>query len=208
MYEKLCDNLNFLMKASNINANELARKTGLPASTIKKIRNNDNPNPTLSTLLPIAKCFKITLSQLIGEQTFQKEDNETLSATNDQIKVFNWDQLNIQMLPETQQHPPYKTVKTITKYNQSSYASIIPNEFYKDFPKNTIILIDPSCSKNNLDILLVNHVLSNTFTLKQYIREDSNEYLKSLIKGMPIAKLSSEYKILGVIIEAIKYLKK
>ena len=76
MFEKLCENLNFLMTKNVLNASELARSTGLPASTIKKIRNHDNPNPTLATLRPLAQYFSISLSQLIGDEPLIEDFTE------------------------------------------------------------------------------------------------------------------------------------
>ena len=52
----------------HISADELARRTGIPASTIKKIRNNNSPNPTLNTLLPLAEYFAVSLGQLVGDE--------------------------------------------------------------------------------------------------------------------------------------------
>ncbi len=66
MLKNLSDNLNLLMARSRLNSSELARLTGLPATTIKRIRNNEHSNPTISTLLPIAKQFSITLSELVA----------------------------------------------------------------------------------------------------------------------------------------------
>src|SRR5580704_4784010 len=66
MLKNLSDNLNTLMARSRINSSELARLTGLPATTIKRIRNNEQSNPTVSTLLPIAKYFSMTISELLA----------------------------------------------------------------------------------------------------------------------------------------------
>ena len=45
MFEKLSDNLNLLMEGASISADELGRSTGIPSSTIKKIRNRYNRTP-------------------------------------------------------------------------------------------------------------------------------------------------------------------
>ena len=49
LLKKLSDNLNLLMAQSRISASELARNINLPATTIKRIRNQDPVNPTLSS---------------------------------------------------------------------------------------------------------------------------------------------------------------
>src|SRR5437868_1736736 len=70
MSEKLSNNLNLLMSEARLNAEELSRRINIPASTIKKIRNNKDANPTLLTLSPLAKYFSLTISQLIGDESF------------------------------------------------------------------------------------------------------------------------------------------
>ena len=73
MSEKLSQNLNLLMAEARINAEALSRHISLPASTIKKVRNNNDSNPTLSTLTPLANYFSLTISQLIGDEPFDEE---------------------------------------------------------------------------------------------------------------------------------------
>ncbi len=63
----LADNLHKLMSNTRLTASELGRHLNLPAATIKKIRTGENKNPTITTLIPIAKYFNITISELIGD---------------------------------------------------------------------------------------------------------------------------------------------
>lgn len=41
MFEKLSENLDLLMTRNRLTANKVASQTGIPASTIKKIRSQD-----------------------------------------------------------------------------------------------------------------------------------------------------------------------
>lgn len=60
-------NLKKLMDLHQINDKVLSGSTGVPAANISRLKNNLTCNPTLGTLLPIAKYFGITVSELIGE---------------------------------------------------------------------------------------------------------------------------------------------
>lgn len=45
----------------------LSKHTGVPYTTIARLRNSPNSNPTSSTLRPIAQFFDITIDQLLGD---------------------------------------------------------------------------------------------------------------------------------------------
>src|SRR5260221_5503522 len=83
MLKNLSENLNWLMSKARINSNELARQTGLPATTIKRIRNLDTANPTVSTLIPIANFFAISISELLG--CVESHSNKTIQHVKSKI---------------------------------------------------------------------------------------------------------------------------
>ena len=58
--------LSKLMSNSSIDDTLLSKETGIPISTIKRMRLNEEANPTSTTLAPIASYFKITIDQLLG----------------------------------------------------------------------------------------------------------------------------------------------
>ena len=65
--------LSFLMVEGDIDDASLSRETGIPASTISRMRLNTEANPTASTLRPIAKYFSISISQLLGDEEIPKD---------------------------------------------------------------------------------------------------------------------------------------
>lgn len=62
-------NLKKLMDLHQINDKDLSDSTGVPTANISRLKNNLTCNPTLGTLLPIAKYFGVTVSELIGDVT-------------------------------------------------------------------------------------------------------------------------------------------
>src|SRR5688572_30667176 len=110
MFEKLSDNLNLLMAEVHISADELSRRTGIPASTIKKIRNRYNPNPTLATLIPLAQFFSVTLGQLVGDEPLPEnrlqglhQNNVIMSQTN--LPIISWQEAITWPKSATETHP-------------------------------------------------------------------------------------------------------
>ena len=65
------------MALERLSSSALARKTGVHATNIKRIRNNEQANPTVTTLLPLARYFSISLSQLIGDEVLPSKSAQT-----------------------------------------------------------------------------------------------------------------------------------
>jgi transcriptional regulator with XRE-family HTH domain len=207
-FEKLSSNLNLLMAKARLNANELARRTGIPASSVKKIRNNINPNPTLATLAPIANYFSITISQLIGDISLPEEQpsniHDSHATTQNLIPLISWDETN-----EWPKHaaPSYFTVISERPYSQNAFGLIVEEESWKAFSKGTILLVDPAIMPKQHDYVIVSKDNQITPTLKQILIEDNAIFLKSILIDNHVIQKSSEHKILGVIMEHRKYLR-
>lgn len=73
-----------LMEVNNIvcSNKNLAQMIGIPYSTLQDILNLVNTNPKISTLIPIAKFFNVSIEQLIGLEPLSSEE-----ATE---KSHNW----------------------------------------------------------------------------------------------------------------------
>lgn len=70
-----------LMKRnSDVSANELWRRTGIPQPTISRILKGESLDPDTSTLGPIAEYFRITVPQLRGELALPWEEDDGIHA--------------------------------------------------------------------------------------------------------------------------------
>src|SRR5579863_7222932 len=56
------------MEDNRISLSVLHRNTGIAIPTIKRLQSDPTTNPTITTLLPIAHFFNISISQLIGTE--------------------------------------------------------------------------------------------------------------------------------------------
>jgi SOS-response transcriptional repressor LexA len=208
MSKKLSENLNLLMTEAHLNAEELSRRTSLPASTIKKIRNNDS-NPTLSTLTPLAKYFSLTISQLVGDEPFPKSrikgSYQILPEKLNPIPLISWQDAitwpNIS-------HPFKNTIMTEHLYSKNAYALLVTEEDWDNLVKNTLLLVDPEFEIEHRDFVIVHKKGQKTPTLKQALFDEGQMYLKPVAQGYNIALFTSEHKVLGVVVEYKKHLKK
>ncbi len=209
MFDKLCDNLNLLMTETHISADELGRRTGLPASTIKKIRNHSNPNPTLTTLIPLAEFFAITLDQLIGNEPLPtiriKGHYQKNPATMHSIPLLTWEETIEWPNTHNQSH---STIVTEHDCGKNTYALIVEEDDWENLIKGTALIVDPALTPEHRDFIIVYKSGQKIPTVKQALFDEEKIYLKSLIQGYNIAPLTSEHIILGVVIEFRKNLRK
>ena len=197
MFEKLSDNLNTLMANARMNACELARKTGVPASTIKKIRNHNNPNPTLATLIPIAQNFAISVSQLVGDEGLPVHDINHLPLLTWEQAV-SWPQL-----------PPNNILTSgiMNQYSEHSYALMINEDNWEGFAADSVIIIDPNIKADHRDYVLIHKQQTELPSLRQMLHDDGTTYLKPVVSGYQMSMLNHEYRVLGTVMEIRRILK-
>lgn len=208
MFEKLSNNLNLLMANARLNASELARQINLPASTIKKIRNNDNPNPTLTTLIPLAEYFSITVSQLIGDEQLSLAKTKKNSVENCKliysVPLISWpDAVSWPRLENT----PKSFVETKHIYSEHTFALIIEEDDLGALTKDSVLFIDPTCTAAHKDFVIVHKKGRDIPTLRQVFYDDDHTYLKPLASGYSMTILTPEHQFLGVVMEYQKKFK-
>jgi SOS-response transcriptional repressor LexA len=195
MLKNLSDNLNLLMAKERLNSSELARLTHLPATTIKRIRNNEQSNPTISTLLPIARHFSITIGELLGCEPSALTTNHRATS----IPLLSWREcLQFDSLDYSKINIRIPTEKSVSK---KCYSLRVEERDLEFFPEKSLLIIEPELTPESGDYVVVGKTEQGIASIKKYIIETDQIYLKSLVQGLGITALTSEYKILGVIIQ-------
>ena len=200
MLKNLSDNLNMLMAKARLNSSELARLTGLPATTIKRIRNNEQSNPTVSTLFPIVKYFSTTISELLGSELHSAE-SMTVAVRGElsAIPLLSWhDCVNYEWVTAEQTRKKIQTERQLT---EKAYALVVEDKGLDFFPKNSMLIIEPRAKPESGDYVVVAKSQPGKAAIKKYIIETDQVYLKSLVEGVGIVSLTAEYKLLGVIVQ-------
>ncbi|MBS1223241.1 MAG: peptidase S24-like domain protein [Proteobacteria bacterium] len=75
--------LTMLMAREGLSDNELAERTGIPQPTISRIKSGDSRDPRDSTLRPLAKYFRLSISQLRGDVPLPTDKVKV--AANDEV---------------------------------------------------------------------------------------------------------------------------
>lgn len=85
----ISDNLGELMAQNGVSSTDLAKLTGIPKANISRLLSDPNCNPTILTLLPIAKYFEVSVSQLIGDDVFSSNLNMSSEDKKKMAKVLS-----------------------------------------------------------------------------------------------------------------------
>lgn len=206
---ELKDILSSLMEECDIDDAKLARETGVPASTISRMRLNSNANPTASTLRPISKFFSISISQLLGDEPLPKDrlpgtHNPTL-YTSARMPVIEWEWIMswINNHRENIKEQLQTWISTEKEVGPDAFALIIPTDsFGLAFRKGSTIIIDPSQTPADGDLILVENNNEASIVLKQFLLDGSEMYMRSVnpeIKS--VVPLKETHNIVGVVIE-------
>ena len=194
----LNNTLEYLIKKWGININQLHKHTGIPLSTLKRLRLNKENNPTLASLAPIAKYFSVSLDQLIGREALPKKNNKQLSGLT--LPLIHWkDILNT---PRNRCYLAFSSllIRDIT-LNENSYGLVIKDNNTNNFLAGSLLVIDPSLKGRNRDFIIIHKKGISKPQLMQKIIYENKVYLKNLNNESEIIKFSDLYKILGAVIQ-------
>lgn len=206
---ELRDILSSLMEECDIDDAQLARETGVPTSTISRMRINSNANPTASTLRPISKFFSISISQLLGDEPLPKDrlpgaHNPTY-YTSARMPIIEWDWIMnwVETQGENIKEKLQTWISTEKEVGPNAFALIISTDsFGLAFRKGSTIIVDPSQSPVDGDLILVKNETDKNILLKQFLMDGHETYMRSVnpeIKG--VMPLTENYKIIGIVIE-------
>lgn len=205
----LKDILSSLMAECDVDDAQLSRETGVPASTISRMRINHNANPTASTLRPISKFFSISISQLLGDEPLPIDrlpgTHNPTYYTSVRMPIIEWDWI-INWLEKNGDDIKGKLqrwISTEKEVGPNAFAIIIPTDsFGLAFRKGSTIIIDPSRSPTDGDLILVKADNEENILLKQFLLDGSETYIRSVNPEIQSTiPMKENHKIIGVVIE-------
>ena len=194
----LNNTLEYLIKKWGININQLHKHTGIPLSTLKRLKLNKQNNPTLASLAPIANYFSVSLDQLTGREALPKKGNK---QTNDlKVPLIHWkDILNT---PKIRNYLAFSSVliRDVTLH-ENSFALVLKGNNSNNFLAGSLLVIDPSLKGRNRDFIIVHKKGGYKTQLMQKIIYANKTYLKNLSNESEIIIFSDIHKIIGAVIQ-------
>ena len=201
--------LNHLMAKFQIDGVQLSKKTGIPATTVNRLRKGEKTtNPTLTTLIPLADFFSVSVSQLIGDEPLDPHHLKDLTNIHNHslhhIPLISWENAIDWPQSITESHI---SISTEYVYGNDAYALTVNENDWENLIYGTIIIIDPSITPKHRDYIIIHRQGQPTPTLKQILYDEGQTYLKPVIQGYNITSMTKEHKILGVVTELRKNLR-
>lgn len=202
MNNKLCENLTLLMEHNRIGAVQLARLTGIPLSTIKNIRKGSNINPTIETLIPLARHFDISLEDLIeGHSSLLNKSSFVHGAqaahSPKRIPIISWEAAR----NFSQTISSFQYVFTERKLCENAFALTLDKENIGVFAAPGLIIINPILQPEHLDYVLVSKKTVERPFIKQFICDEEFNFLKSLNIVNKLDKYDENYQMIGIVVE-------
>jgi SOS-response transcriptional repressor LexA len=198
-------NLSKLMEDNRISLSVLYRNTGIAIPTIKRLQSDPTTNPTISTLLPIANFFGITISQLIGSELFLTEvtgfiENKTHWLS---IPLIQWNQA-VNWKESGDKDSAESHILVDIDVGQHAYALTVDQDDWPFISKGSILIINSDIKPEHKDFAVVYKSGQINPTLKQVMIDEEKMYLKSMSPYFPPTILDESYHFLGVLIQIRK----
>lgn len=194
-----------LMRLKGSNMSQIHKDTGVPLTTITRLIHSTNPNPTISSLLPIAKYFGVTLNQLMGLDPLNLNNS---SNGNPGAKTLRpW--LHIPLISwEEAAHwldgPPCSMAEHITsdcELSRHAFALKVAETNWEGFFMGSILIIDPEVTPEHGDYVVVLKESQTKTSLKQLLKDDDKLYLRPISKDYQTQLMDPSYQIKGVMVQ-------
>lgn len=192
--------LSILLKKANINESELARQTKLPQTTISRLILGETADPRISTLIPLAKFFNVSLEQILGEEALNLPQKPGPSAFN--IPLLTWEQVfpwSKKQAFETKK--PLRWISTERELGENSFAILAKSFMEPQFKRNSLLIVDSSLplDDGHYSVICLD---GHSLTVRQVISDEDSIYLRHLDSSVPTLILEKHHQSFGIIVES------
>lgn len=205
-YSKIGENISTLMEICGIDASDLSERTGLPCSTISRLRSSlTECSPNLSSLIPIADFFCITVSQLIGEEPINQIHGKFRPSKIKKIPIpiLNIESISDYVKTGNALSAPHINVDLLVSKKTFAYF-LQGNAMEPQFTEGTLLIIDPSIDVENLDHILIIPPGKKLPVFRQILMDGEELYIRTLNPSFnEFTRLNQHtFKILGVMVQS------
>ncbi|MCR9192230.1 MAG: helix-turn-helix domain-containing protein [Gammaproteobacteria bacterium] len=201
---RLSEILKILLRRRKLTVSELSRHTGIVQPVIYRMTTGESDNPKLASLLPIANYFNVNISQLIGEEPLETDDNAAQQKTT-AIPLLTWDNAHT-----------YKTVIPKQQKNimamglsEEAFALIMADTSMEPmFQRGSLLIFDPLLEPQDRSFVLVTLEVTQTAVFRQLIIDANQQYLKPLNPDFNLFKmrlLDKKDTIIAGLVESRNY---
>jgi SOS-response transcriptional repressor LexA len=197
--------LALLMQKADISTYDLSRHTGIPQPTINRLRTDSSCNPTVTTLLPIANFFKITINQLLGIDEIQSDLFGTINPNQvkyKKIPVIPLDSVATNLAEQLLDH--YQLISTSADVGADAFAIIAKGSLITpQFPENSYLIFDRYIEPADRDYVITVLEGHTKPVMRQLIIDGNDHYLKPLNLELGEIAIHPSQFYLAVLVQAL-----
>lgn len=170
-------NLRELLSRENLSENELGKRIGISQQVINRIVSGINQNPTLATLLPIARYFNIPLQTLVSEAN-------PIATYSQDIPYIDWEVLQKHGLDFALLHANKSTLLDIEISKDLCFAlSMYDGSMEPKFSSGSILIFQKDKSLINGDYCLLYDQEKEYMFRQLMINRAGQRFMKALNAG-------------------------
>lgn len=200
--------LKTLMFKEDLRVSGLARKVGVPQQTLQRVVAGLSPNPHEGTLVPLADYFKITIDQLKGRAeipglfTLGSDENKPWH----ELPLLSWDEACEYETLGAEERAAKKRILTEMKVSDAAYALTMQDSSMEPvYPAGTVMIVDPKLELKDRHYVIVK-LKGESRAIIRWVTTDGRDYFLKLLNpdlsGSGLVKLTTEDKVLGVVVQA------
>ncbi len=192
----LADNLNRLMLERKIDSKILNQATGMSVSAINALRRGEG-NPTLTTLLELAKFFNCSIDRLVGLENKEK----LMSKSHSQM-------IPVYSLSDSIKRTKETTIEYITEdcamhNDHDLFAVKLHNSTLAPFfEKGSYFIVSKTLKYSDGDIVLIS--VKDNVLLRKIFTTNFNQVKFLSISTQPEINQYDEFDLIGVVIKVIQ----
>ena len=205
-YDDLGTNLKALINSrENLNEAKLSRELNIPQPTLHRLVHGTTTNPTVSTLLPIATYFNISLDQLLGQSPLcLNQDQHSKRSSKTEVPILPWERVHCheQLVPTLSYDNWQDWVTTDLTLNPMSFAFRVngktmplPYEF------DSIHIVEIGVDLKSMDgkIALMCSISKSAAYLRKIVRDGSDIWLFPIDSRLPPEKFDTSWTSFGMV---------
>lgn len=199
------NNLKVLMQSKNMTAEGLSNELKISLSTVKRLMAGGSTDARLSSILPIAKFFGVSVEEVLGLTALRKSKAlDGITNLNVRIPVLHWEQLeNIQDLMK--KLDPYNwdewTDVNIPVSEEAFALRVTEGSLPSPFFQYSIIVIDPEHPVYDSNYVITKRSIDKVtqFEIMQYLTNGTVVSLRNIQSNRILPKNDNE-QLLGTIL--------
>lgn len=189
------------------NQEQLGKAVGVSHVTISQWE-SETTTPKAKYLPALSKSLKVSLEYLLHGEDANVEQGPDLRGT---VPLISWIQAGKWLETEVREMPgEYQQYATTAKVGPRGFALRVIGDSMtsytggKSIPEGSIVVVDPDVEAVSGKVVVARMDGSGESTLKQFIDDGGQKYLKPFNPAYPMMQINGNCKIIGVVKQVIQ----